>query len=177
MNWISKVLDRRGGPGRTIAVLLALLVACAATLSAASSGAPTRGGTLVMGVTGKMSSLDPVKGNAFLWEGNVVLAIYDRLLRIDAKGDYVPELATSWKISDDQLKITFKLRKDVVFHDGTPFDAEAARFNLARLMNKADATQVYSWFTEVAAVDVVDKGTVQITMKKPNAEILTLLTS
>ena len=128
MNWITRVLGRRGGPGRTIAVLLVLLVGCAATLSAASSESPVRGGTLVVGVTGKMSSLDPVKGNAFLWEGNVVLAIYDRLLRLDKDGSYVPELATSWKFSSDQLKLTFKLRKGVVFHDGTPFDAEAARF-------------------------------------------------
>ena len=138
---------------------------------------PVRGGSLIMGVTGKMSSLDPVKGNAFLWEGNVILAIYDRLLRIDKDGNYVPELATSWKISDDKMKITFQLRKGVVFHDGTPFDAEAARFNLSRLMDRQDATQVYSWFTDMSAVEVVDSQTVRITMKQPNAEILTLLTS
>lgn len=138
---------------------------------------PVRGGTLVMGVTGKMSSLDPVKGNAFLWEGNVVLAIYDRLLRIDEQGNFVPELATSWTISDDKLNVTFQLRKGVVFHDGTPFNAEAAAFNLKRLMDKADATQVHAWFSELAAVDVLDDYTVRITMSKPNAEILTLLTA
>jgi len=177
MNRHPSVSDRGRRPCRTLGLLLFLLLVCVAALPAASGENPVRGGNLVMGVTGKMSSLDPVKGNAFLWEGNVVLAIYDRLLRIDKDGSYVPELATSWKVSEDKLKITFKLRKGVVFHDGTPFDAEAARFNLARLMDKKDATQVYSWFTDMSAVDVVDGQTVQITMKQPNAEILTLLTS
>jgi peptide/nickel transport system substrate-binding protein len=177
MNLHLSALRRRSAPGRTVGLLLILLVVCAAALPAASSPTPTRGGTLVVGVTGKMSSLDPVKGNAFLWEGNVVLAIYDRLLRIDKDGNFVPELATSWKFSDDKLKLTFKLRRGVVFHDGTPFDAEAARFNLARLMDKKDATQVYTWFTDMTSVDVMDKQTVQITLSKPNAEILTLLTS
>lgn len=191
MDWRIRALDWRRGLFETIGLLLFLLVFCGTALFAAggqetppspaagrvSPDTPVRGGSLVMGVTGKMSSLDPVKGNAFLWEGNVILAIYDRLLRMDLEGNYVPELATSWTISDDKLKITFKLRDGVVFHDGTPFDAEAARFNLLRLMDRQDATQVHAWFTDMSAVDVLDSRTVQITMKKPNAEILTLLTS
>src|SRR6478752_2814985 len=44
--------------------------------------------------------------------------------------EIVPDLAESWTKSEDGLKWTFKLRKDVKFHDGTPFDAEAVKFSL-----------------------------------------------
>ena len=138
---------------------------------------PVRGGQLVMGVTGKMSSLDPVKGNAFLWEGNVILGIYNRLYRIGPTGEYIPELALSWEVSQDKKHITFKLRKGVAFHDGTPFNAEAAKFNLDRLMVPEDATQVYTWFKEMESVDVLDDYTVRINMSEPSAMIMTVLTS
>jgi peptide/nickel transport system substrate-binding protein len=141
------------------------------------SSGPVRGGQLIMGVTGKMSSLDPVKGNAFLWEGNVILGIYNRLYRYGPEGDIVPELATSWEVSPDKLHITFKLRQGVMFHDGTPFNAQAAKFNLDRLMVPEDATQVYTWFKAMESVDVLDDYTVRINMSEPSAMIMTVLTS
>jgi len=145
--------------------------------TAGQSAGPVRGGKLVMGVTGKMSSLDPVKGNAFLWEGNVILGIYNRLYRIGPSGEYTPELARSWEVSEDKKHITFHLREGVVFHDGTAFNAEAAKFNLDRLMNPSDATQVHTWFKEMESVDIIDDYTVRINMANPSAMIMTVLTS
>lgn len=176
----SIIINYESGRMKPIRLLLFILLSSLVVATAfgqASMDSPARGGKLVMGVTGKFSSFDPVKGNAFLWEGNVILAIYDRLLRIDEKGNFVPELATSWTISDNKLQITFNLRKDVMFHDGTPFDAEAAKFNLTRLMDKKEAPEANVWFTDMTSVDVLDQYTVRITTKKPSAEILTLLTS
>ena len=48
----------------------------------------------------------------------------------------VPALATSWDISDDGMQYTFKLREGVKFHDGTPFDAAAVKFNFDRFWNE-----------------------------------------
>jgi peptide/nickel transport system substrate-binding protein len=138
---------------------------------------PVQGGRLIMGIVGKMSSLDPTRGNAFLWEGNVLLAINERLFRGSETGEFIPELATSWQVSEDKLHITFKLRQGVKFHDGTPFNAEAAKFNLDRLMDPAQATQVHTWFKAMESVDVIDPYTVRINLKEPAAMIMTLLTS
>jgi peptide/nickel transport system substrate-binding protein len=44
-----------------------------------------------------------------------------------------PELAESWEFDDDGEAVTFELREDVLFHDGSPFDAEAAEWNYLRL--------------------------------------------
>ncbi len=58
--------------------------------------------------------------------------LYNRLLRIDpVSGEFIPELATSWKISRDGTEITFKLREDVHFHN-------TAYFSPTRLFNADD---------------------------------------
>jgi peptide/nickel transport system substrate-binding protein len=46
-----------------------------------------------------------------------------------------PELAESWKVSKDGKQITFKLRRDVAFSDGTPFSSEDVAFTMQRLMD------------------------------------------
>lgn len=54
---------------------------------------------------------------------------FDSLVAQDASGDFVPWLAESWTISDDELVYTFQLRQGVTFHDGEPFNAEAVKAN------------------------------------------------
>ena len=67
--------------------------------------------------------------------GNVNCNIYESLLQFkDDNTEIEPCLAESWTISDDGLVYTFKLRQGVVFHDGTPFNAQAVKFNIDRQM-------------------------------------------
>jgi peptide/nickel transport system substrate-binding protein len=54
---------------------------------------------------------------------------YEGLMREQANGSYTPCLATSWEMADDKLSATYQLRQGVTFHDGTPFNAESAKFN------------------------------------------------
>jgi peptide/nickel transport system substrate-binding protein len=91
----------------------------------------------------------------------------------------VPGLATSWTISDDGLVYTFKLRENVIFHDGTPFDAEAVKFNFDRFWNeespdfypKAKA-YVIAYTKWIKSVEVVDPMTVRVTLSAPNYQWL-----
>ncbi|HEV7250430.1 MAG TPA: ABC transporter substrate-binding protein [Shinella sp.] len=89
--------------------------------------------------------------------------------------ELVPDLAESWTRSEDGLKWTFNLRKDVKFHDGTPFDAEAVKFNIERILDPALGSPNRSLFTGISRVTVVDPLTVEIETKEPSPILLETL--
>ncbi|MEU6062506.1 ABC transporter substrate-binding protein [Streptomyces sp. NPDC047097] len=126
------------------AALLLTASGCGPSGTAASDGA-AKGGTLVIGATGKLPNTDTVIGGAgFEGKRLVSFQIYEGLTRYDLSGgDAPPEitgaLATSWKVAEDRRTWTFELRDGVEFQDGTPFDAAAVVFNLDRYLNKKSA--------------------------------------
>ena len=96
----------------------------------------------------------------------------------------VPGLAESWAISKDGLKYTFKLRKGVSFHDGTPLNAEAVKFSIERQIipehpfNKLGKYPFANYFFgNVKAVEAVDPQTVEFILKEPRASFLAVLTA
>ncbi|WP_461535085.1 ABC transporter substrate-binding protein [Spongorhabdus nitratireducens] len=64
--------------------------------------------------------------------------VFDPLIRYGENGQLEPALATSWEVSEDGTKLSFNLRQDVAFSDGTPFNANTARWNLERWMGKPE---------------------------------------
>lgn len=76
-------------------------------------------GVLIMSGSG---SAMPDNFNPLLTDNRVWL--YDGLVRFDEEMNPIPDLAESWEISEDGTVYTFKLRDDVVFHDGTPMTAD-----------------------------------------------------
>jgi ABC-type transport system substrate-binding protein len=118
---------------KKIGVVLTLFVfLCAGTVLAA----PKSGGTLIWGRGGDSVGLDPAyetDGNSF----QVCDNIYEALVAYkDESTDLEPGLAESWQISSDGKTYTFKLRKGVKFHDGTPFNADAVVFSIGRMMKE-----------------------------------------
>jgi ABC-type transport system substrate-binding protein len=116
--------------------VLALLGALAALVVgvAASSGTPARSsgdGTLNWGATILPTTWDPVTSSAGN-DGVALNLVYAGLTGLDAKGNPIPALATSWKFSSDGLSLQFTLRKGVKFTDGTPFNADAVKANILR---------------------------------------------
>src|SRR5438128_771180 len=83
-----------------------------------------RGGTLTFATGADPDSLDPQNTQSNPGE-QVNRMMHENLLRFNAKMQLEPALAESWTASKDGLTWTFKLRKGVKFHDGTPFDAKA----------------------------------------------------
>src|SRR5438046_10256395 len=89
----------------------------------------------------------------------------------------IPRLAESWQVGKDGLTRTFKLRKGVKFHDGTPFNAQAAVFSWER-MSKKDAPHFYprpnsytSYVVEfITGAEAVDESTLRLTLRKPYVE-------
>lgn len=117
-------------------LILCGLIFSTVTLSFAQS--PVR---IVYGLTLTVSGIDPhINQSSEL--GIVLRQVYDTLVyREPATGRFVPGLAESWEISADGREYTFELRQDVVFHDGTPFDAAAVAANLDRILDPAIASQ------------------------------------
>ena len=82
--------------------------------------------------------LDPHRARTYV--GRIVFtSLCDKLIDIDPKLHFVPQLATSWSFSEDNKTLTFKLREDALFHDGSKFDAAAAKANLDRAMSLPDS--------------------------------------
>jgi peptide/nickel transport system substrate-binding protein len=96
-----------------------------------------------------------------------------------------PRLAESYSISDDGLSYTFRLREGVRFHDGTPLDAEAARFSFDRQLDPEhpahfpDASFQYwqNLYGDIERVEVVDPMTLRFHLSRPNAGLLSALAS
>lgn len=101
--------------------------------------------------------------------------VYDKLVDSDVDdGEVIPELATSWEISSDGLTVTFSLQEGVLFHDGTPFNAEAARINFERCI--ALQSYIPEAFTAISSVDVVDDVTLDVTLTSILAPWIAMLT-
>lgn len=88
--------------------------------------------------------------------------VFDALVQYGPGGTVLPGLATAWTQSEDGLSISFDLREGVSFSDGTPFDADAAEWNLKRWMGVSD----FSWIGIADAYDsIVKDGPNKITIK------------
>lgn len=131
-------------------------------------------------------TLDPIKMNdtASLAVGNL---IYDGLLKFSPKLEILPALAESWTTSSDGKKITFKLRSNAVFHDGSPITAEDVKTSLERALS-ADSRvrKLYDCIegaSEISGsnksnqlgIEIPDKKTVVIRLKHPFPPFLSVL--
>lgn len=156
------------------AAALALAMASPSGLLAQSS-TPIRGGALVVSADVQPLSLDPVKGNAPTGDRYTMAHIFDSLLKMDAKGTVGPNLAEKWEYVDNNLGLVLQLRKDVVFHDGTPFNAEAVKANIERTINPETKSLKATDLAGVKSVEVIDEFTAKIVFDSVNAGVLASL--
>ena len=138
--------------------------------------------TFVWGKSGDADTLDnQVSSNGETSE--VTTQIYNLLVRAKpGQTDIEPDLAESWSVSADGLAWTFKLRKGVTFHDGTPWNAEAAKFNFDRMADEKNPYHAvkgfdFEYWNDFMAdsfkeAKVVDPYTIQLILKQPNAPLV-----
>lgn len=117
------------------------------------------------------ANYDPVRSTSL----NMVSAlIYDRLIEQDANDQsYHPHLAEAWEVSKDALTWTFKLRQDVKFHDGEPFNAAT----IAWWIPKFTGTENEYMTSAIERVETVDDHTVRFIMKRPEPNLIYNLAS
>src|SRR5205823_6261836 len=123
---------------KTTAAGVTVVAATASDLPAAFAQGPKKGSTLRVGFYIEAATMDPHYSGSKI-DRQVYHNIYEPLVTLDNKLGIRPGLAESWQQPDPRTVI-FKLRRGVKFHDGTEFNAEAAKFNFNRM--KTDAKSV-----------------------------------
>ena len=111
----------------------------------------------------RAESMDPIRSAGVDYVQ--LHAVFDTLLSVSPEdGELLPRLATEWEA--DEETIVLHLRDDVTFQDGTPFDAEAVKFNLDRAKNDPDSN-ITEMVTAIERVEVVDATTVELELAEP----------
>lgn len=150
-----------------------------ATLVAATAGHSLRAfaqagsGTITFGQSTAVLTLDPAHGAFTGYPGGyeAALVLFDRLLDFDANMAIVPQLAESYEMAADLKSMTLKLRPGITFHDGTPLDAAAVKFNIERMMNKDINTTNRPLWDPIEGADTPDATTIVIRTKAPFAQL------
>ncbi len=148
-------------------MLLTALLSLGRDAALAADGSP--GGMLVVGLDQEPPTLDPhASPSAVTYQ--IIASVTENLLYRGPDGKLVPWLAESWSVSKDGRSVTFKLRRDVKFHDGTPFNADAVKFNFDRIVDpKFKAGGARAALAGYAGSKVLDEYTVQVSFETPYA--------
>lgn len=135
------------------------------------------GGHIRIAMLDYVDTLDP-HFTGFLDAIKIHDNIYNGLLKVAYDGkavSFVPDLAEKWDMLDDKTHV-FKLRKGVVFHDGSACDAEAVKWNVERVAHGTPKSP-HAWkYAALASVEVLDPLTVKLNFKTPYAFLPVALT-
>ncbi len=144
---------------------LALSTLLLLVLVAGMAGAQSRG-TLTVAQGVDVVTTDPHMHNNIATR-SVLEHIFDNLLTIDENYQIAPWLATEYRPLDDTTW-EVRLREGVRFHNGEPFDAEAVKFSVERILNPEQRSPLRTQFTQIERVEVVDPLTVRIYTNGPS---------
>lgn len=151
-------------------MMLAALTGCGGNNESQDAAERT---DLNFAISAEPNKLDPMS-IAMMSTFTITYAIYDNLVEEDENGQFVPSLAESVEISDDELVYTFKLRQDVKFHDGTQMTADDVVFSINRTIEKGWAFDMTAF---IESIEKVDDYTVKMTLTTPFGGMLGSLAS
>ncbi|WP_310195238.1 ABC transporter substrate-binding protein [Bacillus sp. 3255] len=133
---------------------------------------PAVGGELSYALATSPDSLDPHRSGLAV-AVRVFRTLYDSLVVQLPDNSIKPWLATEWTISPDGKSYTFKLRKDVKFHDGTPLNAEAVKYSFDRILDPATkAANATALLKPYKSSEVIDEYTIKLNLETPSVAFL-----
>jgi peptide/nickel transport system substrate-binding protein len=170
-------MPRRRAPGRSLLAWVAgglLVAACNGPIESRSDEGPAVGGAPAYGDTFIQASIGDIGGlipslTSDQSSHEVGGMIYDGLVKLDRDLNTAPAMAESWTYSRDCLDLTFKLRRDVKWHDGRPFTAADVVFTYQTMINPKTPAPFKEGFLLVKDVQAPDPYTVRVTYDKPYA--------
>jgi peptide/nickel transport system substrate-binding protein len=151
--------------------VIALMVVL--TISLFAGETPKKGGTFIIAHWGDPISFNPDAKVDDAGNG-IYGCIFSKLVTLDADYNVIPDLAESWEVSNDGLTYTFHLRKNVKWHDGTPFTSADVVWTLNQIKSHKEAP-AYRNLVDVDTVEALDDYTVVVKMKKPYSPFLGFL--
>jgi len=140
---------------------------------AAAQTQPKRGGTLRVATVDKPVNMDP--GFAQLYSSlQVYQNVYNKLVYVDDKGQFVPGLARSWKQVDDKTWL-FDLVDNAVFHNGEPMTARDVVYTFTRVLDPNNKLPMRVFFTPVDGVEATAPHQVRFHLNRPFGALLATL--
>jgi len=150
-------------------LLISMILALIVPVNWASAATPQKGGNLVVCQPAEPPGLDPTANTAAAIDRVVYANIYEGLVKVDRNGQFIPGLATSWQVSPDGKTYTFNLRKGVKFHNGEPFSAQDAKWNLERAAAESTVNAHPEYFRGIVKIETPDENTLILYLKDVDA--------
>ncbi len=150
----------------------------------ADADEPVYGGSVIVGITQDLDSLDPHKAVA-AGTNEVLYNIFEGLVKPDKDGNLVPAVASDYSISEDGMTYTFTLRDGVQFHNGNLVTADDVIYSIKRSAGMLETSdpevKVESALSVIADITsmVTEEGKtqIQILLSEPNTELIGYLTT
>ena len=145
---------------------------------ARAAEAPKRGGQVVVGLSQEPTVFNPLRPHIEVDRG-VHLGIFDSLWRTDERAQFIPNLAVevpsvkNGGIAKNGREYTFRLKKGVAWHDGTPFSARDVKFTWELVTNPKFGAFTRVGFDAIASMETPDESTVRVRLREPFAPFLT----
>ncbi|UCG92650.1 MAG: TonB family protein [candidate division WOR-3 bacterium] len=131
------------------------------------------GGKLVIGTTDLARTISPLSPSIF-GSNEILDLLFMHLHRIDPEtGTMKPELASSWEFSEDLTSITYYLRNDVTWWDGTPVTADDILYTYQKMRDPRTNYPYVSRLRFIREVEVLGPRTIRFTFDRVYADILT----
>ena len=142
--------------------LILVLGLCALALSPTFAA----GHTVTVNTVQIFGTIDPAKISDYT-DYMASANLYDGLANVDPDGNLVPELAEKWDVSPDATSVTFHIRPDAKFQDGSPVEAEDVVYSVERLLkiNQGPAN-LFAGVLKPGSVEAIDPKTVKFTLLK-----------
>ncbi|MFH5926293.1 ABC transporter substrate-binding protein [Roseomonas xinghualingensis] len=149
----------------------ALLLAMLALPMAAGAAEMQRGGAAIIAVSGDPGHLNPAISTAGPLHA-VAGSIFNGLIALDEAGNPVPDLAESWEVTPDGLRVAFRLRPGVIWHDGQPFTAEDVRVTFIEVLLRFHARARTGLAPAVEAVETDGPLGIVFRLRRPHPALL-----
>jgi ABC-type dipeptide/oligopeptide/nickel transport system permease component/ABC-type transport system substrate-binding protein len=127
---------------------------------------------MIIGTQLEPPILDPTANPAAAISEVLYGNVYEGLVQFAADGSVLPRLALSWEISSDALTYIFHLKSGVRFHDGSEFDAAAAKFSLDRILAPGSTNPQRARLRAIRAVEVADPLTLRVLLNRRSGGLL-----
>lgn len=165
-------MKRRDFLKSTTAIMGAVIVT--GTPIAVSAEEPVRGGTLIWGHSETTQNLD-MHQTGTASTGRLLQNVHESIVSADVDFNIVSNLAASFEQSDDGLTYTFKLRDDVMFHNGEKMTSADVKYSFERVMNPETGAVNFEVFNAVESIETPDDLTVIVKLQTVNAPFLSRL--